>query len=199
MITKDQLKALGISEEWYDPLVLTFFEFEISTDLEIAGFIGQCQHESDNFKSLVENLNYSAEGLMKTWPNRFPTRDIALKYAKNPEAIANKVYADRLGNASEASRNGYKYRGRGLIQLTGLNAYKLVSNALNTDLVSAPELLEKPLYAALSAGWFWKSNNLNSYCNKKDWINLTKRINGGTIGLEDRIKRIEKVLSVIQN
>jgi len=192
MLTKQKLLALGIGEQWLEPLLETFAKFGITTAYQQAGFIGQCLHES-GFKTLVENLNYSKEGLVKTWPSRFTTATAA-PYHRNPERIANRVYADRLGNGSEASGEGWKYRGRGLIQLTGKANYRACADALGVDLVAKPELVAEAKYACLSAGWFWNKNNLNLYCDNQDWVGLTRRINGGTIGLDHRIQMIKLVM-----
>ena len=120
----EQLHALGIDAKWFDPLLETFARFDISTPYRQAAFVGQCQHESGNFKMLEENLNYKAESLIRTWPSRFDAEN-AEEYAHNPEKIANKVYAGRMGNGNEESGDGWKYHGRGLIQLTGKDNYTL--------------------------------------------------------------------------
>ena len=120
-MTYDQLDALGIDHKWLAPLEETFAKYDLSTPLRQAAFIGQCQHESNNFKTLEENLHYSAHGLMATWPSRFPNADVANQFANNPEKIANKVYAGRMGNTEEG--DGWAYHGRGLIQLTGRDNY----------------------------------------------------------------------------
>ena len=191
----EQLQALGIDEKWLDPLNATFSKYDISTPLRQAAFIGQCAHESNNFKTLEENLNYSAEGLMKTWPSRFPTKDIADQYARQPAKIAGKVYNGRLGNTSEEEAS--KFLGRGLIQLTGKENYERCGEALGVDLISEPTLLAEPMYACLSAGWFWNRKGLNALADSKDWDTITKRINGGLIGLDDRKAKIAKALSVL--
>ena len=197
MITADQLKALHISEDWLEPLIETFHRFEINTPERMAAFIGQCAHESGNFKTLQENLNYSAEALCRVWPKRFPSLEAAKPYHRNPDAIANKVYASRMGNGDEASEEGSLYKGRGLIQLTGKDNYTLCGDSLQVDLLSSPDLLLAPRYAALSAGWFWNKNGLNKLADVKDWRKLTERINGGHIGLEDRVKHINHALEVL--
>lgn len=197
MITLEQLKDIGIADEWLDPLIQTFDKFEIDNNNRIAGFIGQCQHESGNFRRLTENLNYSGKALRAVWPSRFKSDEQAAAYHRQPEKIANKVYADRLGNGSEESGEGWKYRGRGVIQLTGKANYAAASDAIGIDFVAEPDLVTQPLYAVMTAGWFWKTNKLNYLCDSQDWKTLTKRINGGTIGLEDRIKHIEHVLTIL--
>ena len=194
-MTNDQLQALGIDEKWLDPLNAAFSKYEISTPLRQAAFIGQCAHESNNFKVLQENLNYSVEGLMKTWPSRFPTKEIADQYARNPAKIAGKVYNGRLGNTSE--EEAAKYLGRGLIQLTGKENYEHCGSSLGMDLLGNPDLLGTPEYAALSAGWFWGKRGLNALADCSDYETMTKRINGGLIGLDDRKAKIAKALSVL--
>jgi putative chitinase len=193
----DQLKALGIDEKWLQPLLDTFIKYNISTTQRQASFIGQCQHESNNFRSLEENLHYSADGLMRTWPSRFPSRDVAEQYAQNPAKIANKVYAGRMGNGTEESGDGWNYHGRGVIQLTGKDNYKSCGDALMLDLIAHPEKLLEPQYAVLSAGWFWNKHGLNSLADIKDYETMTKRINGGTLGLDDRIAKINKTLEIL--
>jgi len=194
-MTYDQLDALGIDHKWLGPLEETFAKYDISTPLRQAAFIGQCAHESNNFKVLQENLNYSAEGLMKTWPSRFPTKEIADQYARNPAKIAGKVYNGRMGNTSE--EEAAKYFGRGLIQLTGKENYDNCGKGIGADLVGQPDLLAQPNYAALSAGWFWNKKGLNALADSKDYDTMTKRINGGLIGLDDRKAHIAKAISVL--
>ena len=185
------------AEEWIDAINETFERFDISTPERQACFLGQCAHESGGFATLKENLNYSAEGLTKVWPKRFPSLAVAQPYHRNPEKIANKVYADRMGNGDEASGEGFKYRGRGLIQLTGKDNYKACGDALGVDLVDDPDLVATPMYAALSAGWFWDKNHLNNFADANDMTGLTKRINGGTHGLDDRVARTQHAVDVL--
>jgi len=191
-MTYDQLDALGIDHKWLVPLEETFVKYDISTPKRQAAFIGQCAHESGNFKILQENLNYSAEGLMKTWPSRFPTKEIADQYARQPAKIAGKVYNGRLGNTSE--EEAAKYLGRGLIQLTGKENYEHCGLGIGADLLSDPALLLDPRYACLSAGWFWNKKGLNAFADSGDYETMTRRINGGVIGLDDRIAKIKKLL-----
>ena len=162
MLTPDKLNALHICVEWVDALNSTFERFNISSIRQQAAFIGQCGHECGNFKILEENLNYRAETLMRLWPKRFPTREIADQYARNPKKIANKVYASRMGNRDEASGDGYRFRGRGCIQLTGHSNYFHAGKALGIDFVMEPDLVATPQYAALTAGWFWDTQKLNA-------------------------------------
>lgn len=191
----DQLTRLGIEVKWLDPLNQTFIKYNISTTQRQAAFIGQCQHESNNFRTLEENLNYSADGLMRTWSSRFPSRDVAEQFAQNPEKIANKVYAGRMGNTQDG--DGWAYHGRGIIQLTGRDNYKNCGTAVGMDLINYPELLVQPNGAALSAGWFWNKHGLNDLADARDYETMTKRINGGTLGLEDRIAKINKALEIL--
>lgn len=194
-MTEQQLQSLGIDPKWLEPLNETFEKYDISTPQRQAAFIGQCAHESGNFRTLQENLNYSAEGLMRTWPSRFPTKEIADQYARQPAKIAGKVYNGRLGNSSE--EEAAKYLGRGLIQLTGKENYANCGSGLGVDLVGNPDWLLDPKYAALSAGWFFNKKSLNSLADSGDIDTMTKRINGGLIGLDDRKAKIAKALSVL--
>lgn len=197
MVTANQLKQLHIDEKWVEPLNETFNRFQILTPRQQAAFIGQCGHECGNFKVLEENLNYRAETLMKLWPKRFPTLGLAQQYAKQPKLIANKVYADRMGNREEASGDGYRFRGRGCIQLTGSANYFHAGKALEVDFIMEPELVSTPKYAALTAGYFWSTHGCNALAEAADWVKLTKKINGGTIGLDDRIKHTNHALAVL--
>lgn len=190
-----QLLALGIEGKWFEPLQETFEKYQINTAKRQACFIGQCMHESGGFKFLRENLNYSAKALMATWPSRFPDADTAEKYARQPEMIANKVYSGRMGNTEDG--DGAKYIGRGLIQLTGKDNYKAFGDAIGEDLVANPQLVEEPRYAALSAGWFFNKRNLNALADVMDITTMTIRINGGKIGIDDRIAKINKALDIL--
>jgi len=195
-MTLQQLDKLSLDYKWLDPLNETFKKYDISTPKRQAAFIGQCAHESGNFKILQENLNYSAEGLMKTWPSRFPTKEIADQYARQPAKIAGKVYNGRLGNTSE--EEAAKYLGRGLIQLTGKENYANCGLGIGVDLLADPVLLLDARYACLSAGWFWNKKALNAYADSSDYETMTKRINGGLIGLDDRIAKIKKALNILE-
>jgi len=190
-----QLLALGIEGKWFEPLQETFEKYQINTPKRQACFIGQCMHESGGFKFLRENLNYSAKALMATWPSRFPDADTAEKFARQPEMIANRVYSGRMGNTEDG--DGAKYIGRGLIQLTGKDNYRAFGEAIGEDLVANPQLVEEPRYAALSAGWFFNKRNLNALADVMDIETMSKRINGGNIGMADRIAKINKVLDVL--
>ena len=197
MVNSEQLQRLGIGIEWVSAVNDTFAKFNIATPRQQAAFIAQCSHECGNFRTLTENLNYRAETLMKLWPKRFPTLEFAKQYEKNPQKIANSVYANRMGNRDEASGDGYRFRGRGAIQCTGHSAYFHAGKALGIDFVMNPDLLATPQYAALSAGWFWNTHNCNPLAENQDWIALTKKINGGVIGLDDRIKQTERAVAVL--
>ena len=190
MSLSNALQVLGIDPKWEEPLQAAFTKYDINTSKRQAAFLGQCAHESGNFKTLQENLNYSAEGLMKTWPSRFATKEIADQYARQPAKIAGKVYNGRLGNTSEEEAS--KYLGRGLIQLTGKENYERCGLAIGVDLLSDPNLLLDPRYAALSAGWFWNKKGLNELADAQEHGMITKRINGGTLGLDDRIAKTTK-------
>jgi len=203
-LTKEQLRQLlpknPYIDNWYGALSQLLPDYEINTPQRIAAFIAQCAHESGEFTTLKENLNYRAPTLRKIFPKYFPTDDIANHYASLPnkqEAIANKVYANRMGNGDEASGDGFRYCGRGLIQLTGKDNYTWFAASIGISPDEASEYLQTFEGAAQSACWFWETNNLNQWADKGDILTLTKRINGGTIGLEDRIKHYEHALHVL--
>jgi putative chitinase len=175
-------------EDLAEALTEQFEKYEINTVNRAAGFLAQCGHESAGFTILQENLNYSAEGLNKIFKKYFPTLDSAKPYARNPEKIANKVYGGRMGNGPESSGDGYKFRGRGAIQLTGKDNYTRFAKSVGITVDEAVEDLNTLDGAIESACWFWKTNGLNAICDKDDIVLMTKRINGGTIGLDDRKK-----------
>ena len=197
MLDAEKAQKLKIGLEWVPALNDTFAKFNIATPLQQAAFIGQCGHECGHFKTLEENLNYRPETLMKLWPKRFPTLEIANEYGRNPKKIANKVYSSRMGNRDEASGDGYRFRGRGCIQLTGSTNYFQAGKALGVDFWAEPDLVATPKYAALTAGWFWDTHKCNAFADRSDWIGLTKKINGGTIGLQDRINHINHAFDVL--
>lgn len=187
-------------DHWHQALAQLLPDYEINTAQRIAAFVAQCSHESAGFTALKENLNYKAATLRKIFPKYFPSDDLANAYANMPnkqEAIANRVYASRMGNGDEHSGDGYRYCGRGLIQLTGKSNYQSFADSLEMNVEDVPEYLATFEGAAQSACWFWESNNLNQWADKGDILTLTKRINGGTIGLEDRIKHYEHALHVL--
>ena len=194
-MTEDQLVEMHIDPSWLEPLTAAFTRFEINTPERQAAFIGQCAHESANFKTLQENLNYSAKGLNATWPSRFPSESEAQPYHRQPEKIANKVYSGRMGNLEDG--DGWKYRGRGLIQLTGKDNYRLASDALGVDFIADPDLVLTKEYAALTAAWYWNKRGLNKEADAKDFTGMTKKINGGVIGLADRVAHINTALGVL--
>jgi len=204
MITVDQLKQLipgnPYVAEWQEALDQLFPDYEINTPLRMAAFISQCAHESNNFRALKENLNYRWETLRKIFPNYFPNDQIAQQYASLPnkqEAIANRVYGNRMGNGPESSGDGYRYCGRGLIQLTGKDNYQAFADSLEMPIEDVPEYLATFEGAAQSACWFWETNNLNRFADAGDVKGLTRAINGGYIGLEDRIKHYNHALQVL--
>lgn len=203
-LTLQQLKQLlpknPYVEHWHRALSQLLPDYEINTPQRIAAFIAQCAHESNGFLALKENLNYKAVTLRKIFPKYFPTDELANQYANMPnkqEAIANKVYANRMGNGDEASGDGYRYCGRGLIQLTGKSNYSWFAASLGIPVEEASEYLQTFEGAAQSACWFWETNNLNRFADVGDIKGLTKAINGGYIGLEDRIKHYEHALHVL--
>ncbi|NDC22873.1 MAG: glycoside hydrolase family 19 protein [Proteobacteria bacterium] len=203
-LTLQQLKQLlpknPYVEHWHHALSILLPDYEINTPQRIAAFIAQCSHESAGFTALKENLNYKPATLRKLFGKYFPTDALAEEYCAKPnkqEAIANRIYASRMGNGDEASGDGYKYCGRGLIQLTGKYNYQAFADSLQISPEEASQYLSTFEGAAQSACWFWESNNLNQWADKGDIVTLTKRINGGTIGLEDRIKHYEHALHVL--
>lgn len=187
-VLKKYALSLHETAEYYDMYV---------NKKRAAAFLAQTAHESGGFNFVKENLNYSAKGLMGTFKKYFPNEALAKQYERQPEKIANRVYANRMSNGDEASGDGYKFCGRGLIQLTGRANYTKFSQDLGISLDETVAYLETPEGAVSSAGWFWDQNNLNSYCDKDDFIGLTKRINGGTIGLEDRKHHYEIALKAL--
>jgi len=180
----------------YPCLVKALEEFQITSPLRIAAFIAQTAHESAEYKSVHENLNYSAKGLVGTWPSRF-TQEKADAYARQPERIANYVYGGRNGNGDEASGDGWRFCGRGYIQVTFRDNYRACSEALKVDLLSAPEVLEQPELAFRSAGWYWTSRNLNDLADRGDFVGITKKINGGLNGQEDRQEYYDRAKAVL--
>lgn len=174
-------------------------KFQIDSSLRLAHFLAQCSHESGGFKVAQENLNYSADGLKKTFTKYFPD-NLAESYARQPEKIACRVYANRMGNGDEASKDGYKYRGRGYIQLTGHDNYSAFNKSVDDDVLSNPDLVSEK-YALFSAAWFWNSRSLNGLADKgaSDAVvtEITKKVNGGTIGLDDRIAHFKKFYALL--
>ena len=194
ILTREQLKQMVKNpyiDHWYDALEQLLDDYEINTPQRVAAFIAQCAHESGNFVFIKENLNYKAASLRKVFPKYFPTDALAAQYANKPEKIANRVYANRMGNGPEESGDGFRYCGRGLIQLTGQQNYQSFADSIETPLDQIPDFLQTFEGAVQSACWFWENNNLNQYADTDDILTMTKRINGGTIGLEDRKKHYE--------
>lgn len=197
-----QLKG-HIPDSVYGELQSVVDKFGINSPVRMSHFLGQCAHESGNFKFTSENLNYSTKGLLATFPKYFKQPGLAEAYAKNPERIASRVYADRIGNGVEGSGDGWKFRGRGYIQLTGKSNYSAFDGFVNEDIISNPDLVAKK-YPLLSAAWFFHRNKLNTISDKglteTVILQLTKKINGGTNGLQDRIKytiKFGKILGVV--
>lgn len=214
MLTLAQLKQMlprnPYVKEWHEALAAPqdelggstlLDEYSINTPRRIAAFVAQCAHESGGFMVLKENLNYKPETLRRIFPKYFPTDAIANDYAtklNKQAAIANRVYANRMGNGSEESGDPAKWIGRGLIQLTGRSNYQAFADSLQMDINDVPEYLATFEGAAQSACWFWETNKLNQWADAGDILTLTKRINGGTIGLNDRIKHYNHALSIMQ-
>jgi putative chitinase len=214
--TIQHLRAAGVSQElaerWLPHVQGALARFGINTPMQVAAWIAQCAHESAGFKTLTENLNYSADTMAAVWPTRFAVlgadkkpvkvkgknqpNKFALALHRKPEMIANAVYSNRMANGNIESGEGWKYRGRGLKQLTGKDNYTRCAQALGLDLVNNPDLLLTPEGASLSAAWFWNVNKCGPIADSGDFVALTKKINGGTIGLEDRQKRYKAVLAV---
>ena len=194
MLSPEKLHALGIAPQWSEPLTTTFVKFGMVSPKEQAAFIAQCSHESNHFKVLEENLNYRADTLQKLFGHKFKPGEIDL-YARQPVKIANRIYANRMGNRDEASGDGWRFRGRGLVQLTGHDNVWHCGQALGQDFVMNPDLLVTPMFAALSAGWFWQTHGCGSLIDNAE--QLCKRINGGLIGLPDRIAQTQNALAVL--
>lgn len=224
-VTLDHIIAAGVrrevAERWLDGIRAAFVEYQINTPQRIAGFLSQCAHESAGFTMLEEDLRYRAVTMAAVWPTRFSERipdpkdpkktipkkgpdgrnipnKFALALERKPQEIANVVYANRMGNGPVESGEGWLYRGRGLKQLTGKDNYTRCGTALKLDLVRSPDLLLQPGPAALSAAWFWNANNCNSFADRGDVEGLTKKINGGLIGIDDRRKRYNNVMSAMR-
>lgn len=186
-------------DEWYTNLSDILPEYDIDTPHRVAAFMAQCGHESGGFTLMQENLNYSAKGLVGTFKKYFPTEAVAKPYERRPEMIANRVYANRMGNGDEASGEGWYFRGRGIVQITGKNNYTKCSQSLfeSNVLVENPDLLLEVEYAIHSACWFWSAARLNELADIGDMKTMTKRINGGYIGLEDRINHYNHAIEIL--
>ena len=187
------------SEHWHEALCKILPDYNISTPERVACFLGQTMVESAGYKALVENLNYRPETLCKIWPSHFQSEEIAQQYAYHPEQIANRAYAGRMGNGDEASGDGWKYCGRGLIQITGKDNYSRFAQSIDTPVEEVPEYLGTFEGAVQSACWFWENNNLNQYADQGDVLTITKHVNGGTLGLEERQQHTHQALQIIQS
>lgn len=199
--TEAKLKQILVGsphvDQWFLALEEILPDYEIDTPNRVAAWLGQTAHESGGYRALRENLNYSASGLNGIFKKYFPTIESAKPYERQPEKIANKIYASRMGNGPESSGDGFRYRGRGLIQLTGKSNYQSFADSIEETLEDTIVFLETYEGAVQSACWFWESNNLNALADKMDIKLMTKKINGGYIGLEDRIKHIEHAVHIL--
>ena len=186
-------------EHWHHALEQLLPDYDIDSPRRIASFLAQCSHESAGFTALKENLNYKPATLLKLFGKYFTPELAAIYCAKTnkQEAIANRIYANRMGNGDEASGDGFKFSGKGLIQLTGKSNYQAFADSLEITPADAAEYMQTFEGAAQSACWFWETNNLNKYADSADFEMMTKRINGGTIGLEDRKKHYAEALHIL--
>jgi len=200
-LTVDQLRNLLHNNpdyvNWYNALIKVLPDYQIDTPPRLAAFISQCAHESADFTAVQENLNYKAESLMRTWPSHFPTMEIANQYAHNQEMIANRAYANRMGNGNEASGDGWRFCGRGLIQLTGRSNYQDFADSLSMSIDDVPAYLGTYECAVQSACFFWENNNLNTLADSQDIKQITRVINGGELGLQDRMNRYDEAYNIL--
>lgn len=201
MITVEQFQKIFPSnkypQEWTDALNKILPDYEITTERRIAAFLAQTGHESADYTRLKENLKYSAKRMTEVWPSRFPTIASAKPYEYNEEKLANKVYANRMGNGPESSGDGFRFRGRGILQVTGKNNYQTFADYIGASISDIPEYLESFEGAVHSACWFWEMRGLNKYSDSGDLKTQTIKINGGTTGLSDRINRFNKILRIL--
>lgn len=201
MITKDQFASIvlnkDLTESFYLPLVETCEKYSIDSPVRTAAFLSQVMHECMDLRVLSENLNYSAAGLLKTFPKYFTTQTAEL-YKRQPQKIANRVYANRMDNGDEASGDGWKYRGRGCIQLTGKKNYQSFSDSFGFDFILHPDWLTLEKYAMAAAGWYWNERKINAEADFKDNVGVRKLVNGGTIGLQDTVNRYNKYILILQ-
>jgi len=199
-LTKEQLSQIipgnPYLDHWHDSLSQALPDYEINTPKRVAAFLAQCGHESGGFTAIKENLNYKAESLVKVWPKYFNDSN-ANDYAHNQEKIANRAYANRMGNGSEESGDGFKFCGRGLIQLTGRSNYQAFADSIQISIDDASEYLKTFEGCVQSACWFWEANNLNEWADAGDIEKMTKIINGGTLGLDDRTRRYQQALQIL--
>jgi len=201
ILRKDQLAIMvpgaPYLDHWYHALEQALPDYDINTPKRVAAFIAQCAHESGGFKFIQENLNYKAESLMRVWPRYFPDLATAQKYSHKPEMIANRAYGGRMGNGPEETGDGWRFCGRGLIQLTGRSNYQSFADSIEVNINDLPEYMKTFEGCVQSACWFWESNNLNQYADAGDILTMTKRINGGTLGLDDRNKHYVHALAIL--
>lgn len=203
LITPEELKKILPKnkeiDEWCKILNEILPKYKIDTRDRISAFVAQCAHESGGFTHYSENLNYSAAGLRATFGKYFPTNAVAQQYARKPEKIANRAYANRMGNGNEASGDGWKYRGAGLIQLTGKANHSAFAASIGMELSKVSDYMKTKEGAVESACWFWRTNDLNRYADTKNIVAMTKKINGGTNGLSERIDYYETALASINS
>lgn len=203
MITIDNLERIlpnnNNIEDWYNSLTSIIPHYGIDTIEREAAFLAQCSHESSEFTRLHENLNYRWESLRRVFPKYFPNDTIARRYAHNQEMIASRVYGNRMGNGPEESGDGWKYKGRGIIQITGKNNYQKLADFFEIDISEVVDYLETFDGAVSSACWYWEVNNLNRFSDNEDIKGLTKAINGGYIGLEDRITKYNSIKNILMS
>jgi putative chitinase len=200
ILSQDQLSQIipgnPYIEHWYKALSEALPDYDINSPQRVASFLAQCGHESGGFTAIKENLNYKAESLVRVWPKYFNASN-ANDYEHNQEKIANRAYANRMGNGDEASGDGYRFCGRGLIQLTGRSNYQAFADSIQEDINNLPDYLATFEGCVQSACWFWEANNLNQYADNYDLLTMTKKINGGTLGLDDRTARYKKALQIM--
>ena len=200
MVSAEQLQRLGINPNLVGPLNATFQKWNIATPTQQAAFLAQCGHESNNFKVIEENLMYRAETLLKLFP-RTPKRlwgftpEEAKAYERQPRKIANRIYGNRMGNRDEASGDGWMYRGSGYLQLTGASNFYHAGQALGQDFAAKPDLVRTPEWGMQTAGWYWATHKCNELAEARNWVGLTKAVNGGVIGLDDRIHHTDLALA----
>ena len=201
MLTKDQLDKIipknPYLDHWFKVLDQALPDYEINTPQRIAAFLAQCAHESGGFTAIQENLNYKAESLVRVWPKYFPNMEIANQYAHNQEKIANRAYANRMGNGPEESGDGWAHCGRGLIQLTGRANYQAFADSIQISIDDATEYLKTFEGCVQSACWFWENNNLNKWADEGNIEKMTRIINGGILGLDDRTARYHHALQIL--